>query len=290
MSYTPNNRIAALTAATNLMEKRRDELFEEYGERTFSVDYERKKLPPEVLEEYDNLIDGYRMIQADKVEYQQMLDGYQVEEGGRHKDFKETHPSYAVISVSRPQGGDGIFFGCQSRHPHFISMTISHASRARSLSSDYIHSEKDILEVQMSYEQWAKVVSGAPGQACPATLRHYRGENLAAPEQISNNTLHMKEFLEEVEKIRQMIDEELPAELVEPLTRKGTLTKTERNAIAGQINNLKNRFSSGNGFAFLSKQYLEFVDKVENEVKIDVEAWLKLALENEINGTKLIDG
>lgn len=285
-----NNRVQALTVVLESIDVQRNALYDEYGKDMFMKEWNLKKLPPEVLQRHRDLVAGYRMVRDDLVEYQEMLDGYQMNDEKSHHDFKETHPAYAVIGVTRPTGGDGIFFGCQSRHDHYISLTISHASRTRGLSHDYIHAEKDIVEVHMSYEQWARVVSGAPGQACPATLRHYRGELLAAPEQMSNNTLHMKEFLEEVDQIKQMVNEVLPNEIAELLTKKGPISKAERLQVAGAINSLKGRFANGNGFSFLSKQYLEFIDKVENEFKIDAESWLKHALEQEGNDTKLIDG
>lgn len=91
----------------------------------------------------------------------------------------EEHPAWAMIGASRVQNGPpgAVLFDSDIRHGHTIMVRISTASRRRDLNQDYLHSEKEFIEIEMSEAQWASFVSSMNvGNGVPCTVRRREGE------------------------------------------------------------------------------------------------------------------
>src|SRR4051812_4593225 len=91
----------------------------------------------------------------------------------------ERHPAWAMIGASRVQnGGPGAtLFDSDIRHQHTVRVSISTASRRRDLNRDWLHAEREFVEVEMSEAQWASFVSSMNvGNGVPCTLRRCEGE------------------------------------------------------------------------------------------------------------------
>lgn len=91
----------------------------------------------------------------------------------------QTHPSWAMIGVSRvssgPQGA--VLFDSDIRHQHSVMVRISTASRKRDLNRDWLHAEREFVEVEMSEAQWASFVSSMNvGSGVPCTIRRREDE------------------------------------------------------------------------------------------------------------------
>ena len=96
-------------------------------------------------------------------------------------DGEESHPSWALIGVSRVMaGGKGVpMFDSDVRHNNFVVLRVQTATRKRDLHRDWIHSDKLVMEIEMSEVQYASMISTMnSGDGVPATLRYVRDGKL----------------------------------------------------------------------------------------------------------------
>lgn len=94
-------------------------------------------------------------------------------------EVEETHPAFGMIGVSRSQIGPtgSSLFDSDLHHHHTIRVTIRTASRRRDLNRDWIHGEKEFVEIEMSEAQWAAFVSSSgQGDGVPCTIRRREDE------------------------------------------------------------------------------------------------------------------
>jgi hypothetical protein len=85
---------------------------------------------------------------------------------------RETHPAFAVVTVTRSSGTPRALFQSDLRHQETITLSISEADRIRDLNHDRVHPTRELIEVEMSLAQWGSVVSSMGiGSGVPVTLR-----------------------------------------------------------------------------------------------------------------------
>src|SRR5690348_14260776 len=96
--------------------------------------------------------------------------------------IRSEHPSYGVCLAHRVSGGRDVLFGSNIRHSHTVRLTISRASKDWHLHEDWIHQEKELIEVEFSPVQWAELITNmnvCPGAPC--TIRFIKGEGEVEP-------------------------------------------------------------------------------------------------------------
>lgn len=94
---------------------------------------------------------------------------------------EEQHPAWGMISAHRYQNSPpgAVLFDSDIRHQHTIGVSISTASRRRDLNRDWLHAERDFIEIEMSEAQWASFVSGVGGgSGVPCTIRRREDGNV----------------------------------------------------------------------------------------------------------------
>lgn len=86
--------------------------------------------------------------------------------------IRETHPSFATASLSRVRGTPRTLFQSDLQHSETINLTIEEADRTRDLNRDWIHTNKKVVEVEMSLAQWGSLASSiGMGTGVPVTLK-----------------------------------------------------------------------------------------------------------------------
>ncbi len=87
---------------------------------------------------------------------------------------KTTHPSYGTLLFNRAYGGEETaLFGSSIRHRDTITMELHHADITRGLSNDWIHGNKLVAKVEMSYSQFAEAITSfGRGSGVPITIRY----------------------------------------------------------------------------------------------------------------------
>lgn len=91
--------------------------------------------------------------------------------------IRESHPAFAVVSVTRSSGTPRALFQSDLRHQETITLTINEAERIRDLNHDRVHPTRQVVEIEMSLAQWGSVVSSIGlGSGVPVTLRWRDGD------------------------------------------------------------------------------------------------------------------
>ena len=89
----------------------------------------------------------------------------------------EVHPAFAMIRAARVTG-NATLFDSDTKHNHYVVVTIETATRQRSLNRDWIHGHRRLIEVAMSEAQWAGFVSSMNTSGVPATLTYTEADGL----------------------------------------------------------------------------------------------------------------
>lgn len=101
-----------------------------------------------------------------------MENEYKVEE----TDFgtKTSHPSYGTLLFNRAYGGgETALFGSSIKHRDTITMELYHADITRGLNNDWIHGNKLVTRIEMSYSQFAEAITSfGCGSGVPVTIRY----------------------------------------------------------------------------------------------------------------------
>jgi hypothetical protein len=94
------------------------------------------------------------------------------------------HPAYALIGAGRVScggaGGGISLYGSDFKHNDYVRITIRRSQLGRGLSHDYFYgSGEQLIEVALSYSQWAEFVSSMNmGEGIACTLQHVAGQQV----------------------------------------------------------------------------------------------------------------
>lgn len=193
------------------------------------------------------------------------------------EDEPESHPSYATIHVSRPQGGGTSLFMSPFTHQHYMTVSIHRAYRRRSLSNDWVFGEGvELLEVAMSEAQWAKFVSSAGmGGGTPCTLQRLGGSLVQeCPQQADLHRFH-DDVQNRMDKAASGLTKAV--EKAEALLASKSATKAEREALLGEIRKVKNQLTDG--LPFVAKQLQERMEHIVTEGKVEIEAYVQKTIQ-----------
>ncbi len=186
---------------------------------------------------------------------------------------RTTHPSYGTLLFSRTSsGGKTPLFGSSIQHRDTICMTLHHASIERGLNRDWIHGDKVIAEVEMSYSQFAEAITSMNiGTGVPVTVRWTEKDGkIPLCDFVSKREQFEDEFKTQ-RKNATRVSEELIQEVTELFNQKGTLKKADKEDILRKLNKLK--MDIGINTDFIVNQFNEQMDKTVMEAKGEIEAF-----------------
>ena len=189
------------------------------------------------------------------------------------------HPAYGTIEVSHPMGGSDVYFGSRVEHQSRVCVTISTGSLKRDLSNDWIHSEKLLLELELTDAQWAQFVSSHSGRATPCTFRHYpKGalENgLEIVPGIAGDPDARPSFSEEMRKTlrKEVADLRDAVKRMDAMLESGKLGKKELQDIRNNVAWGAERVASNGGF--VAEQFTEHMETVVSDARIEIEATMR---------------
>lgn len=191
---------------------------------------------------------------------------------------KISHPSYGTLRFSRITGSKTILFGSSIEHQDTVLMELYHADIARELHNDWIHGNKLIATVEMSYSQFAEAITSfGCGSGVPVTVR-YTEKDGKMPECdfVSKREQFTDEFKEKRKKVMDN-SQQLIQDIADLFSQKKTLTKAEKEYIMKKLNMLYNDI--GTNMDFVADQFNEQMDKTVKEAKGEIEAFCQ----NKIN-------
>lgn len=109
-----------------------------------------------------------------------------------------SHESFGMISVSRVQG-DATLVGSQVSHQHYISLKINTMEIGDSHGHVHYYPRQPIIEVQMSFAQWATLLSHMNTIGVPCTVagrqvgEWHRCTRIDVPTRLERMKRHIRE-------------------------------------------------------------------------------------------------
>ena len=174
---------------------------------------------------------------------------------------KESHPSYGTIKFTRVHGTSQALFNSSVSHQYSIMVEINAASRYRSLSTDHIMDEGQILTAYMTNAQFADAITGInQGSGTPITIKFVKGDTETRPEPPVENK--REEFVRD----HKESWEETIAQLEELINHPRLPVAARRKA--EQIKN-----GMINSMPFLAEQFERQMERTITEAKAEIEAF-----------------
>jgi hypothetical protein len=183
----------------------------------------------------------------------------------------QTHPSYAVLGISRIRGRDETLFGSSIKHHEVIRLRISPASVTRNLNRDWYRAHRDpVVEVDMSLTQFAEAITSFNmGSGVPCTIHTLNGEDIPPPEWESKREQFANEFEAKTQKVAKKFDDLVAKATV--VHEKSSATKGDRAELLNMIQMLRQEIASN--MPFVAESFNEQMDKTVGEAKGEVEAF-----------------
>ena len=190
----------------------------------------------------------------------------------------EKNPAFGMLAFHRISGGDPNLFGSSVEHNEKLRLTLKEGSVSRELNNDWYYGDKTLFEVEMSYTQFAELISSMNvGDGVPVTIRYTKETGYVPGVQIVNKR---KQFLNEF-KESNSASAALAEELIEKLrgifAEKRPIKARERDQILAILTRLSNAVNSQN--EFILSQYNEAMENITAEAKGEIEAFVQ----NKIN-------
>lgn len=190
------------------------------------------------------------------------------------------HPAFGMIGFSRiTGGGDNVLFGSSIKHNDRIQLTIKHGEQDRMLHEDWYYGRKKIVEVEMSYSQFAECISTMNvGDGVPCTIQFTEkdGHIPAIEENNSKREQFRNEFSDTIKKAMEQIQNQIN-QIQESINTKKTFGIKDQKEMVSQLQNVK--YNIGANLDFCVSQFDEQMDKSMMEAKGEIEAFCQ----NKIN-------
>lgn len=200
---------------------------------------------------------------------------------------KETHPSYGMLQFSRTTGGKTSLFGSSIKHKDTIKMCLRHGDVARDLNNDWFFGGDVIVEVEMSYSQFAECITSMNmGSGVPVTIRYTEGqERIEDCPFVNKKEQFEKEFKEHLNKANAKANN-LIDDVVKMFEDKKSIGKKDKENILMKLQMIYNEINANGEFIY--NQFNEQMDKTTLEAKGEIEAFMQNKI-NSIANVALVD-
>lgn len=187
----------------------------------------------------------------------------------KDRGVEENHPAFGIATVVRSSGTSRPLFQSDLTHRDTMRLSIHAASRTRDLNSDWVHSEHELVEVEMSLAQWGQLVSSVGlGSGTPVTIRRLPDQPMVPDLPYQPR---IKKNLDEVDRTIDTLLENITrhlAELTEVIESKQGIRAT-REALRNLTASVANAKSNTN---FAVKTLTEAAEQVLSQTRADIEA------------------
>lgn len=190
------------------------------------------------------------------------------------------HPAFGVIQATRFSGRSNMFM-VNHEQGHGIALTISTASLNRTGSSDRVMEERELIRIEMSEVQWARMLSSLNAGATPVTLQRYThpvtGEYMT-PILPDKHAADMDTFRDElkakaagsVEVLREA--QARLAEIMKGPLRKGDLAEVE--ALLQRAN-----MQAADSLPWVAKQGIKTIETAAEHSKASFDSYIDFAMQ-----------
>ena len=186
---------------------------------------------------------------------------------------RREHPAFGCITISRPHGGHNALFGSQILHDHYISLQINTAVEFTDNGWIRHHSNRHLIEVHMTADQWARMVSSIGiGSGTPCTLHWSQGQGYypSIPDPVIGDD-HKVSLNEAGQKALQA-SKDLVSN-IQMMIDTGKIGKKAGEALMAEASRASNIIQGT--MPFILKNAVEHVEAVVTDAKSTVEAHLR---------------
>lgn len=188
---------------------------------------------------------------------------------------KYRHPSYGQIRFARIQGHQR-FYGSELEQDHYIQLEICQSSVEKDLSNDWYHAENELIQVRMTSNQFAEMITSLNHEGIPCTIEYLCGEKIDPLPNIENKKeLTHRQFRERLDSLSEKLSN-IRSEIYE-ITKKTKLSKDDLRRIQINSDILVQEVTSN--IPFFGECFQEHMDKIVIEAKTEIEA----AIQHKIN-------
>ncbi len=207
--------------------------------------------------------------------------GYALNPIDAEKDTSEVHvpehESYGMVGISKRSSRGTALFGSSTQHNQTISLTIRTAEHLRSLNNDRYYAKKQLIEIELSENQFAQLITSANvGDGIPCTIRSVNGKMTSEPPFQTKQNLFEGELKKEMTNLTKDLDKMVAN--TKAILEKPNVGKADREQIISDINRLYRVLSDH--LPFLHTQFREQMDDVVSESKIQIEAFAENVIRN----------
>ena len=188
-------------------------------------------------------------------------------------ETEEKHESYGLVGFYRRSGGSENLFGSSIRHGTTIALQIKTATRKRNLSNYWIHGDKTLIELVLSANQFANLLTSMNcGDGIPCTLKYVMGKRMADPPTVEQRELFEQEFKRDVDKATKSARSAL-SEIKQIFDSKASIGKADRAEILDKIQRVVNLLTDS--IPFVQSQFNEAMDKTVSEARAEVDSFIE---------------
>lgn len=182
----------------------------------------------------------------------------------RHMRVPEKHPSYGMVSISRCSSSHPTAcFGSPILHQHTMRLRIHTAKLERSLHRDSYFTDKEIIEVEMTPQQFTDMLTNPNSSGTPITIKHLNHEIVEPTPFLSKLDQFESELKEKIKSMHSETKQKLNS--INELLQKKSLTNKDREHINREIQGINQEVESN--LPFLQSQMIEEMGKVVGEAK-----------------------
>ena len=168
-----------------------------------------------------------------------------------------------------------MLFGSSIEHNNTVVLELKHGYSRRGLHNDYFYGKGLIARVEMSFSQFAELISSPNNDSgVPCTIRYIEKEGRipAITSNISKRKQFEAEFNEHLSSAMESIQDQI-TRIQESLSEKKNLGVKDRKEIISQLQQAK--YNIGTNLDFCANQFNEQMDKTVQEAKGEVEAFFQ---------------
>ena len=190
------------------------------------------------------------------------------------KTFK--HPSYGMIKLSRVSSNPGIhLYDSPVKHQGYLELSICEGHFDWDLSQKWMHDGPELIRVALSEAQFAAFITRPNlGSGVPCTLTRVKGDDgkyalvERPPSEEAPRQAYTDEVRDKLGKLRNAVHTFTKA-VGEVTSKRGTLSAKDRKVLQGQARKIQYVLDN---LPFIQTQFAEAMEKVESDVKVEIEA------------------
>ena len=222
----------------------------------------------------EHAVGEYRKNQMNKCDEEITV----VDKKDHHRGVAYSHPCFGMIHINRINGCASKLFGSEIEVSNTMRISVEETEVTQDLGRNWYFGHKRIIEVELSPNQYAELISNPNTQGSPCTVRYRADKGQIVPRHIDTVTKYVES---EIEKDLSGFSERSSNDLKdinEILGRKGALKVSDRNDISRMINKLVQDLNSN--LPFYRDSVLESIDKAKIEAKTEVDSFVAHAIQS----------